>query len=213
MDELDSYLKQLSELAKQHPPGSKRRIIAVTRLLAAIESSGKLYCQGKYDYPLEVYHEAIQAVRTYIFRSIDRYDPTRAKMMTWINQKLNLEFKSAIKKFQKEQQGEVSLSRKTSINDGDSQRDLEDTLTSEKTPFLSDCVRQLIEEDIEDIFKNKFIRGRPEVNFQAIALHMLDGYGGRVLADKWDIPEQTLYSFFRRSCKNFKPVFEKYLRE
>ncbi|NER20848.1 MAG: hypothetical protein F6J96_09080 [Symploca sp. SIO1C2] len=212
MDELDSYLKQLSKLAKQHSPGSKRRIIAVTRLLAAIENSGKLYCQGKYDYPPEVYHEAIQAVRTYVFRSIDRYDPTRAKMMTWINQKLNLEFKGAINKFKQERQLEVSLSSQSGTSSSNFNRDL-DTLSSEQTPFLSESVRQLIEEDLEDVFKNQFIRGRPEVNFQAIALHLLDGYGKRELADMWNIPEQTLYSFFRRSCQKFKLLFEKYLRE
>ena len=249
MDELDRHLKDLAEVAKQHPPESRGRILAVTRLLSAIERSGKLYCQGRHDYPQEVYHDAMQEVRAYIFRLINRYDPSGAQMMTLVNQKLNHQFKDAIKKFKKEHPQDVSLAQEIGGNDEDSNKTLENILCSkekiylsdqvrqviEEDPedvfqgkfikgepeanfraiaiYLSDQVRQVIEEDPEDVFQGKFIKGEPEANFRAIALHILDHYSMRELAKLWDIPEQTLYSFFRRCCQTFKPVITKHLRE
>jgi DNA-directed RNA polymerase specialized sigma24 family protein len=213
MDELDSYLKQLAEIAKQHPLGSKRRNIAVTRLLMVIEGSGRLYCKGRDDYPPEVYHETMQKLRAYVFRMIDRYDPTRAKMMTFINQKLNFLFKEAIQNNQRNQQQEASLSTLISTQKGNSDRTLEDTVVSENYVYLSDRLREMIEEDVENTFRSRCIRGRPEANFQAIALYMIEGYDRRGIAEMWGIPEQTVYAFFRRCCESFRPLFEKYLKE
>lgn len=216
MDELDSRLKRLAEIAKQHPPGSKRRSIAVTRLLMAIEGSGRLYCKRRYDHPPELYHEAMQKLRAYVFRMIDRYDPTGAKMMTFINQKLNSEFIEAIQKNQKNQknrQQETSLSAPISTQESNLDRTLEDIVASENYVYLSDRLRKIIEEDVENIFKNKCIRGKPEANFQAIALYMIDGYDRREIAQIWDISEQTVYSFFSRCCESFRPVFERHLKE
>jgi DNA-directed RNA polymerase specialized sigma24 family protein len=213
MDELDRHLKQLADIAKSHPPGSRGRILAVTRLLNAIERSGKLYCQGRHDYPPEVYHDAMQEVRAYIFRLIDRYDPSGAQLMTLVNQKLNHQFKDAIKKFQKERPQNLSLSQELGGGDSDATKTLEDIISAEEEIYLSDQVRQIIEDDPETAFQSKCIKGRPEANFQAIALHLLDHHNMRDLARLWDIPEQTLYSFFRRCCQNFKPLMAKYLSE
>ncbi|MDC0833599.1 hypothetical protein POG22_11370 [Geitlerinema sp. CS-897] len=215
MDELDRHLKHLAEIAKQHPPGSKGRIIATTRLLMAIEQSGKLYCQGRHDYPPEVYHDAMQAVRVYVFRLIDRYEPSAAKMMTLVNQKLNHEFKDAIKKLKKERPQHLSLSQAIDRGDKDSQQTLEDVLSGEEqeNPYLSDRIFNIIKNDIDNAFKDKHIRNKPEANFQKIALHILEHRKMRELAQAWDIPEQTLYSFFRRSCESFRSLFGKYIKD
>jgi DNA-directed RNA polymerase specialized sigma24 family protein len=213
MDELDRHLKDLVEVAKQHLPGSRGRIAAVTRLLAAIERSRKLYCRGRHDYPPEVYHDAMQEVRAYIFRLIDRYDPSGAQMMTLVNQKLNNQFKDAIQKFKKERSQDISLSQEISENDGDTSRTLENVFRAEEEIYLSDQLRQIIEDDPENTFQEKCIKGRPEANFRAVALHMLDHHNMRDLAKIWGIPEQTLYSFFRRACQSLKPLITQYLRE
>jgi hypothetical protein len=42
---------------------------------------------------------------------------------------------------------------------------------------------------------------------------MLDHHNMRDLAKIWGIPEQTLYSFFRRACQSLKPLITQYLRE
>ena len=183
MDELDSQLKHLAEMAKQYPQGSRSRNKYLTRLMMMIDKSGKLYCAGRYDYPQEVYHEALQEVRLYISRNIDSYDPSRALMMTWGNQKLTFTFRDSIK---------------------------EDTLVCEKLLTFSDEIRKYIEEDPDDIFKQKYIRGRPEISFQSIALRMFEGYSRREIAETWQIEEQTLYSFFSRACKKLQPVFLTY---
>jgi DNA-directed RNA polymerase specialized sigma24 family protein len=213
MDELDRHLKHLADIAKQYPSGSRSRILAVTRLLSEIERSGKLYCQGRYDYPPEVYHDAMQEVRAYIFRLIDRYDPSGAQFMTLVNQKLNNQFKDAIEKFKRERPQNISLSQELDRDDGESNMTLGDTLYSEDKIYLSDQIRQIIDDDLENVFQDKYIKGRPEANFRAIALHLFNHHSMRDLAKLWNIPEQTLYSFFRRSCQSFKPLFVKWLRE
>ena len=214
MDQLDSDLKRLAALAKQHPMGSRARNRMASRLLMAIEQSGRYFCPQKANYPIEVYHEALQEVRLYIFRSLETYDPTKAKMMTWVNRKLDFAFKDAIRKYLKRQANQVSLSANPYGNGNDSSKTMEDTLAPpNNTPLLSERVRQIVEEDPGDMFKQRHLRGRPEVNFQAIALKTFAGYSRREIAEIWGIQEQTLYSFYTRSCKAFRATFDQYLRD
>ena len=72
---------------------------------------------------------------------------------------------------------------------------------------------KVIEEDPDNIFGQKHIRGHAEISFRAIALKMLSGYSKREIAAGWNIPEQTLYSFFSRACQSFRSEIEAYLKE
>ena len=214
MDELDDQLKQLAALAQQYPAQSGNRNRIATRLLMAIEQSGKLFCPGKANYPPEVYHEALQELRLYIFRRLDNYDPTKAKMMTWVNQKLDFTFKDAIRRYLKQRENQVSLSKNPYGDESDAKTTMEDILSSaEEAPLLSEQIRKIIEEDPKNIFSERHLRGKPDINFRAIALKMFAGYSRKEIAAAWGIQEQTLYSFYGRSCKVFKETFEQYLKE
>lgn len=203
-DRLDERLKQIATVAQHAPKGSRERSKALSLLLMEIERSGGLYCSGKDNYPIEVYHEALQDLRLYIFRRIDDYDPTRAKMLTWLNKKLDFAFKDAIARYLKRQQNQTPLE--------DGWHALAER-SSTGEPLLSVQVREIIEDDPDDVFKHRHVRGRPEVNFRAIALKTCRGYSRREIAAEWGLQEQTLYSFFARSCKSLRPLFDKYLRE
>lgn len=212
MDELDRRLKELAETAKQHSSGSLQRRKAIQRLLQAIRQSGKLFCKGRYDYPPEVYHDALQRTFEYVAKKIDEYDPTLAKMMTWVNRKLDFAFKDEIKSFKKERQRksqETSYSQSHSEDEGT----LENRLASDEVLYLSDQVRQIIESDPEELFKSKHLRGRPDVNFQVIALYLMENSNKRKLAERLSVNEQTLYSFFRRACIDMRPHIERYLQD
>lgn len=214
MDELDRYLKGLAAEAKRHPPRSTQRRRAVNRLLEAIRQSGKLFCDGRYDFPPEVYHDALQKTFEYISKKVvDDYDPTLAQMMTWVNKKLNFAFKDEIKNFKKERERksrEISSSNPLSQ---DNKSTLEDILTSESAPFVSDQLRQILEEDPEGLFKAQHMRGRPDVNFQTVALYRLDNKNLRKLAENLGVNEQALYSFFNRSLKKLRPHIDRYLKD
>lgn len=213
MDSLDSQLKQLAALVKQYPANSRGRNQMATRLLMMIEQSGKLFCPRKKSYPPEVYDEALQEVRLYIFRSLDSYDPDKAQMMTWVNRKLDYAFKDSIRRHLARQDNQVSLSQTLYGDETDTNKTVEDNLAvSDTQPLLSEQIRQIIEDDPEDIFKKKHLRGRPEINFQTISLRMFAGYSRRDIAEEWGIQEQSLYSFYARSCKSFREKFEQYLK-
>lgn len=206
-DKLDERLKQIAATAQHSSEGSRERLKSISRLLMEVERSGALYCGGKNNYPIEVYHEALQELRLYIFRRIDAYDPSRAKMLTWLNRKLDFAFKDAIARHLKRQQQPLPEALSA---DGWHHQALRGDPSG---PLLSVQVRQIIEEDPDDVFKHRHVRGRPEVNFRAIALKTCSGYSRREIAAEWGLQEQTLYSFFTRSCKTLKPLFDKYLRE
>lgn len=209
---LDNELKKMAEIAKRHPVGSRERNKITSRLLMTIEQSGKLFCPARFNSPPEVYANAMQAVRLYIFRSLDTYDPTKAAMMTWVNKKLHFAFIDAVNGYKKERAGKVSLSTSTSEdNENSPNRKVEKKVSTKPEPLFSEQVRQVIEEDPDDLFKQKCIRGRPDVNFRVIALRICEGYSRREIAESFEIQEQTLYSFFSRSCKAFKPEFQNYL--
>lgn len=211
-DSLDRELKSFAEQARQYPQGSRHRNKLTSRLIMMIEESGKLYCPEKSSYPVEVYHEALQEVRLYIFRSIDRYDPTRAKMMTWVNRKLSFAFQDAARKYRNRHLKTTSLSIKIARHNEGSRRTLEDIISSETSPFLSEKLREVIKQDLSGEFRNKHLKGRPEINFQSIALKMIDGYSRREIADHWQVKEQRLYSFFSRCCKLFRPLIDKQMK-
>lgn len=204
MDELDHYLKELAETARQSSSGSPKRRKAIQRLLQAIRKSGKLFCKGRYDYPPELYHDALQNTLEYVAKKIDRYDPTLAKMMTWVNRKLDFAFKDEIKKFKEEQTRKFQ--ERSFVQPYDRDNDVE-------PPYLSDQLRLILEEDLEGVFKAKHLRGRPDVNFKMVALYRIENEKLRRLADNLNVKEQTLYSFFRRACIEMRPHIERYLQD
>lgn len=211
---LDSELKKMAAIARHHPVGSRERNKITSRLLTKIEQSGKLFCPGKVHSPPEVYANAMQAVRLYIFKSLDTYDPNKAAMMTWVNRKLHFAFIDAAKGYSKERTDKVSLSTSTGEdNESNPNRKVEQQVSTQPKPLLSEQIRQVIEDDPDNIFKQKCIRGRPEVDFRTIALKICDGYSRREIAESFEIQEQSLYSFFSRSCKSFRLAFQNYLSD
>lgn len=145
---------------------------ALTRLVNAIQNSGKLYCQGKRNFPPQVYAEAIQETWLYVCKKADEYDPAKGKVMTWVNFILDKKFKDAIKKYLEEMKTR-SLDDPIQNSDNGSIT-LGDTIESREYSCEYEEVRQIIVDDPDGRFKKKHIKGRPEVNFQDIALHRLE---------------------------------------
>ena len=185
--------------AQQYPAGSNYRARAVTRLLIAIRKSGKLRYRGQYQYPEEVYLEAVNDTLNYIAKRIDEYDPSPALFMTWVNQKLKFACIDAAKRYTKHWKKENSLE--------------ENLQSKDAAPLLSIQVRMIIEEDSDGVFRAKHIKGRPEANFRELALKYASGYTLREIAESLNIPEQTVYSFFSRACRFFREIIENRLKE
>jgi DNA-directed RNA polymerase specialized sigma24 family protein len=199
----DVLLKKLALEAQRHPPHSDLRQHALGELVEAIRLSGKLsrphrtrFSPQFYDL---LYEEAVNKTLIYVCRKIDKYDPERGqdkKFMTWVNFRLDRVILETSRDFK-----DPKLVDLPSLND------LEERLPSYESPSLFDKVRESIEEDAKNLFKQTHIRNHMDANFQAIALARFSGQSWEEISAKFGIPLPTLSSFFQRCCEKFRSQF------
>ncbi|KAB8316362.1 sigma-70 family RNA polymerase sigma factor [Tolypothrix campylonemoides VB511288] len=181
---------------------------ALTKLIDAIQKSGKLFCRGKSDFPTEVYTESLQETWLYICRNIHKYHPEEGKVMTWVNFIFDKKFKNAIRKYNQEQQNK---SLDVVVKEGII---LKETLGSPDVVFPEyEELRQFLVEDIDGVFKSRYIQGHPEANFQEIALRRIDGQSWQVMSQEWGISIPTLSCFYQRAIKHFLTKFKEYFEK
>lgn len=72
-------------------------------------------------------------------------------------------------------------------------------------------MRDCIEQDVDQVFRQAYIRDRPDANFRAIALARLNHRSWDELSTELGIKVPTLSSFFQRCCDKFAPKFQEYL--
>jgi hypothetical protein len=82
-DSLDRQLQELLAQACGYPAESIARKQVLTRFVAVVEDSGKLWRGAGAD--LDLYAEALNENWLYLLQRIESYDPGRATVMTWIN--------------------------------------------------------------------------------------------------------------------------------
>lgn len=205
-DELDSQLKQLATRAQQHPPLTVKRQLALTSLVQAILKSGRL-CRPQRSQFLhryeEIYEEARQELLFYICQNIDKYDPERGEVMAWCNVLLERRFfKEAIPKvLDKQGIQKMTLS------------DLDNFASPEEAPVLTELLKECIEQDTENLFKNEHIENHPAANFQALARRRILGKSWKEIAAEFDIKVPTVSSFYYRCLKKFSEKLKEYCIE
>jgi DNA-directed RNA polymerase specialized sigma24 family protein len=200
----DLQLKKLALEAQQHPPSTELRQYALGELIEAIRLSGKLghphrtRFSGQF-YDL-LYEEAVNKTLTYVCRKIDTYDPQRGqekKFMSWVNFRLDRVILEASREF-----------REPNIIELPSLTELEEKMPPCESTSLLDKVRDSIEIDAKNMFKQTHIRNRVDANFQAIALARLSGKNWQEISEQFGIPLPTISSFFQRCCEKFRPQFQ-----
>lgn len=201
--QLNEQLKQLALAAQQQPPLTLLRQLALRQLVNGILSSGRL-CRpqsgqfsGIYD---DIYDEAVQELLLYICQNIDKYNPERGEVMAWVNVLLERRFfKEAIPKIMdKQNMQRMSLS------------DLDQIAPPESNPCLTDMIKQCIELDSENIFKNEHIENHPRANFQALARRRLLGKSWKEIAAEFDIKLSTVSRFYDRCLNKFSAKIKEY---
>ncbi len=90
--------------------------------------------------------------------------------------------------------------------------DLERIQQPRRSPYLSEMIRECIEEDPDNIFRQAQIINRPEANFREIALARFSGKSWEDISSELGILVPTLSSFFQRCCRNFSPKLKQYLQ-
>lgn len=214
-DKVNTRINALALESKQHSPKSVKRQIALTNLINAIKSSGKLYCRGKNNYPVELYEEALQETWLYVFRKIDDYKIEKTKFITWVNFILYHKFMNAVIQYEKQQKPKLSLD--TSINSFEEleMATLLDRIVDLKEPLSTvEELIKLIEEDPKGIFTSKIFKKNPQANFRELLLRRIEGQTWQEISEDLNIPQiVALSSFYKRCIKEFENIFKQYLQE
>jgi hypothetical protein len=203
----DTQLKKLALEAQQHPHNSKLRQQALTELVNAIVLSSRLCHPHRWITPHDfyelIYEEAVNQTLVYVCQKLDNYDPQRGReqrFTNWVNFRLDKIMLECYNKFKQRVTPEL-----LTLADLDSIVQVEETQTSR-----SELLRQCLEDDTNNIFKNEYIRNCPKANFRDIALATFSGKSWEEISQEMDVKISTLSSFFQRSCKKFAPQFQEY---
>lgn len=204
-DKLDSHLLQLAISAQQYPPRSLERRLALTKLINGIVRSCRLCHPQKSQFSAAVYEniydEARQELLLYICEKIDKYDAERGSVMAWVNVLLERRFfKNAIKKVQSSPNIQIITIT-----------DLDNFIASPEEPKnLTDILKECIESDPENLFKNECIEKFPQVNFQALATRRLLGKSWKEISTEFKIKIPTVSSFYYRCINKFSSKLKEY---
>ncbi|MBN3905597.1 MAG: sigma-70 family RNA polymerase sigma factor [Nostoc sp. NMS1] len=203
--QLDAQLKELAIAAQQYTHLTKEKRIALTRLINAIWESDKLVHPYKGQFQLvyeDIYDEAVQNLFFYLCQdnNINKYDPERGEVMTWVNMLLTKRFfPEAIPKV---------IGKGNEINLESSHWE---NIPSSQPLSLFEEVREFIESDPELIFCKEHIKGHPEANFQAIAQRRCSGISWKEISAEWGIGITSLHNFYQRCLIKFATKFHEYL--
>lgn len=201
--QLNEQLKQLARAAQQQPPLTLLRQLALRQLVNGILTSGRL-CRpqpgsfsGVYE---DIYDEAVQELLLYICENIDKYNPERGEVMAWVNVLLERRFfKEAIPKIMdKKDIQRMSLS------------DLDAIAPPETNPSLTEIIKQCIDFDSENVFKNEHIKNYPRANFQALAKRRLLGKSWKEIAAEFNLKISTVSRFYDRCLNKFSAKIKEY---
>ncbi|MGF1494916.1 MAG: hypothetical protein ACFBSC_21220 [Microcoleaceae cyanobacterium] len=195
----DDKLKQLALTAQQYPDRSPERREALSQLVSEIWHSGRLRHPHPGQFPdryQEIYEIALQNLMFYICNSIDRYEPTAAPVMRWVNFLLE-------RRFFPEAVTEVLGNRPTDLPRA-SYEETQPAKPPESQPSLSDLIQQVNVEDLGGIFASKSIRGYPEANFKTLfKRRIIEQESWKAISKDLGIKISTLSEFYQRCLKQF----------
>ncbi|MCC5615380.1 sigma-70 family RNA polymerase sigma factor [Nostoc sp. CHAB 5836] len=204
-DELDAHLLQLAISAQQNPPRSPERRLALGKLVNGIVRSSRLCHPQKSQFPAAIYEniydEARQELLLYICEKIDKYDAERGSVMAWVNVLFDRRFfKDAVRKFQ-------TLPSLKIIT----LTDLDNLITSPEEPTnFTEILKECIESDPENMFKNEHIEKCPQVNFQVLATRRLMGKSWKEISTEFEMKVPTVSSFYYRCINKFSSKLKEY---
>jgi DNA-directed RNA polymerase specialized sigma24 family protein len=223
-DEIDLQLKQLAVEAQNHPVRSRQRNRALNSLIRGIGHCPRLARPYKDSWPShiyeDIYNEALGRTFEYICQNIDTYDSQRP-VMAWMNYFLNFRFQDVCDRYTNQIRPRMNQTRIKilSIDDleGFNLEQEEWELYQDKASMSqlvedAEMLRKLIEEDPDNVFRNKTVRGRPDITWQVIALARLDDETLDSISQRFGVSISTIQTFFDRNLRNFSDIIRNNLQ-
>ncbi|MEQ9549186.1 MAG: sigma-70 family RNA polymerase sigma factor [Coleofasciculus sp. G3-WIS-01] len=195
--ELHQQLRQLIAQACSHPPDTPERQRDLTKLIRAIIKSGKLWKDNDPNYG-----DALQKTWIYLCKNIDKYDPERASVITWLNEYLKkrlLDFKLQRSQTQKRKiTGHSNLGQDPELS---SSNPIENIPASPDIPPILEETREWAQADSDGELRRIHIKGHPEITCQVLILRRLPPETPwNTLAQEFGVSVSTLNAFYRRKC-------------
>jgi hypothetical protein len=200
-DSLDERLKALMVIACQYPletdadgkvkkPHIKRQraLAEITRLVTP-----KLWRESA-----PYYADALHQVWLYLYQKPEQYDPERASVITWLNNRLKYKLLDLKHKWLEEKKRYTSLS----MDDGQEMDLVDGKATNElDLPNLVEAIRAWAQGYAAGELQAEHVRKRPEINSQRLILDRLpQEVEWARLATVLDSSVPTLSAHYQRKC-------------
>ena len=226
-DVLDVQLRQLVYAAQNHPQKSTERRKIVNKLIAKIQSSGKLkkFLQWRNlpDFP-DIYSEAEANTYLEICNKIEDYRPEHP-VMAWVNKRFYSRFIDVLRKYENQQHKILSLDELDSCNSTSDKlvsRELSRVKNEIKNKLISETEDELelsttksfVKNDPEGILQNTYIGEDTNANLQRVILMRLDNDKWEDISQKLGHPISRLSELYQRNIKKriIIDYFRKYLQ-
>lgn len=216
-DALNQELQQLVNEAKRYLADSKsptdraKRRIALNKLINAIRGSGKLSKQVQWwespNYE-DYYHEALQLTFIEICQKIEQYNP-QYPVMTWVNIIFSRRISDVGKKDQK--RGITQLPKHQKVTQVLSLDEINKDFPVDNEISEQQQLKEIIENDPENVLKNDCIKDHPQANLQAILLLVLNGKQWQEISEELKVPLSTASSFYQRRMRKIITYLKKYI--
>lgn len=185
MDKFDEKLLELVKQTCQHPRGSLERQEGLTEIVKLIQR--KLWKDNS-----PHYQDALQRTWLYFCRNLceattgNQFDPERGSVITWLNAYLKFELK---KNYIQDQEKAKRFVSSTISDTGDIIDPWEYVAAPTDVPSMLEITREWVETDATQELRNTHIKGRPEINCQAIILRRLPPEKTwKEIAEEFEVP-------------------------
>jgi hypothetical protein len=197
MDELNEQLNEWIKEACQAPRDSIARKKAITRIIAAMQRSGKIW-RG-YGSDNAFYEDALHETWLWFVKHLDKYEPEKAMVLTWFNNHLNFRLRDARIQWAKEQHRQAHLQ----FIDGAQIDPLDLVPAPPDLPPILDAVMDWMESDKTKLCRIR-MQSHPHVNCYIVLLHRLPfpetNLKWEDLSSEVKVPVPSLSSFYQKHC-------------
>jgi len=139
-------------------------------------------------------------------KNLDRYDPEKASVMTWINGILNYRFQDALRMY-RERHESISID-----NPGEMASAAIAEISKPESETMGGKLRSFIETDPDGHLAVTHLRNNPSASLQKILLMRLDGLIWQEIADRLNVASHsTINNFHDKQLRKWNDYFRKYL--
>ena len=199
----DLALQDLAIAAQQYPSQSRERQRVLGMLIDAILRSGELWQPDNGQFSKDIYQDARQDLFLYLCQKIEKYDPERGSLITWLNVLMYKRFfrEAVAKAVDNHTEKVLTISS------------LDNFVLIEPKISLFEMLRECVKSDSENIFKSEHVENYPQANFQLLLILRFAGSSWQDISNELGIKPSTIKNFYQRCIKKFAFKFKEYLQQ